>query len=74
MNEENKPGHYRDSEGVWQKDRRKASRRKDKAIINHHDRRSAGRRKSDREFDERESREAIADALDDLVEGKLDDD
>lgn len=73
MNQEAKPGYYLDNEGNWQKDRRKGSRRKKKIIINHHDRRNAGRRKSDLVFDDRESREAIADALEELGEGDSDD-
>jgi len=69
VNQEIKPGHYLDPEGNLQKERRKGSRRKKRAVINHHDRRMAGRRKSDQEFDERESREAIADALEELADG-----
>lgn len=69
MNEEIRPGYYRDREGNWQKDRRKGPRRKQKIIINHHDRRTAGRRKSDQAFEERESREAIADALEEFADG-----
>jgi len=67
VNDEIRPGYYQDHEGTWHKDRRKGPRRKQRAIINHHDRRTSGRRKSDREFEERESREAIADALEDLA-------
>ncbi len=69
VHDEVKPGYYLDPEGNLQKDRRKSSRRKKRVIVNHHDRRMAGRRKSDQEFDERESREAIADALEDLAAG-----
>lgn len=73
MNEEVRPGYYRDRNGNWQKDRRKGPRRKQKIIINHHDRRKTGRRKSDQAFEERESREAIADALEELEGGGGDD-
>lgn len=69
MNQDIQSGQYRDSKGNLQKERRKSPRRKKKAIINHHDRRMAGRRKSDQEFDARETRDAIADALEDLVDG-----
>ncbi len=69
MNEEAKPGQYLDPEGNPQKERRKGSRRKKRIIVNHHDRRTAGRRNSDQAFEERESREAIADALEDLTSG-----
>ena len=69
MNQEVKPGYYLDPEGNLQKERRKGSRRKKKIIVNHNDRRKSGRRKSDMEFEERESREAIADALEELADG-----
>ncbi len=72
MNQEVKPGFYLDPEGNLQKERRKSSRRKKKVIVNHHDRRTSGRRKSDLEFVERESREAIADALEELADGSGD--
>jgi len=73
VNQEVQPDHYIDPEGNQQQERRKSSRRKKRIIVNHHDRRMAGRRKSDQEFDERESREAIADALEDLAEGDRED-
>lgn len=71
MNQEAKPGHYLDPDGIQQPERRKGPRRKKRAIVNHHDRRTAGRRKSDQEFEARETREAIADALEDLEDGNL---
>lgn len=76
MTDENRPGYYRDAEGQWQGDRRKSDRRKN-VVMHHQDRRMGGRRKSDMEFQERDAKEQIADALSefsdphsDLAEGE----
>lgn len=62
--EQERPGYYRDANGVWQKDRRVTpDRRRLHHAFPHHDRRLMGRRKADLEFVERDHREMIEDAL-----------
>jgi hypothetical protein len=72
MSEEHRPGFYKDINGEWQPERRTGSRRSNRVVIHHHDRRSAGRRKSDQSFEEREARQAIADAIEDLANPESD--
>lgn len=70
MSKIEKPGHYRDHEGNWQKDRRSGTDRRATVTARQADerRRNAGRRKADLEFQEREHREMIEEALADFAE------
>ena len=68
MEEEIRPGYYRDHHGNWQKERRRQpDRRKDSIDIKYHDRRRLDRRKTDLEIMERESREEIEQALEEFA-------
>jgi hypothetical protein len=68
LEEETRPGYYKDKYGNWQKDRRRTPDRRKKHIpISHHDRRRMGRRKADREILERDTREMIEEALTDFA-------
>ncbi len=69
MSHEERPGYYKDKDGIWQKDRRKGGeRRRGRAGIEHHDRRALRRRKEDREILETDHLRMIEDALEDFAE------
>lgn len=69
MSDQIKPGFYRDHAGVWQPDRRSGADRRMTAGSHTEDRRkNAGRRKADLEFQEREHKAMIAEALADFAE------
>ena len=69
VNQEIRPGYYQDDAGEWQHDRRSGKdRRKSHGDKRHDDQRSFFRRKADRDFVEREAKQAIEDALDDFAE------
>lgn len=68
VNEEFRPGYYRDKEGNWQKERRGTpDRRRANDGFPHKDRRITGRRKADHEYLERSTKEMIADALEEFA-------
>ena len=68
MQEETRPGYYRDESGNWLKDRREApDRRTYSTKFKHHDRRLAGRRKADHEYQEKDARMQIDEALEDFA-------
>jgi hypothetical protein len=71
VNDELRPGFYRDKSGQWQKERRKSpERRKDGgSVFTHHDRRTLKRRKTDEEILERETKRQIEEAMEDLAAG-----
>jgi hypothetical protein len=73
VDEEIKPGYYKDENGVWRKDRRKTPDRRKKQTHNfgHHDRRTFYRRKADREILAREARAEIDDALEALEDNRI---
>jgi hypothetical protein len=69
MNDEVRPGFYKDSEGVWRVDRRTSSdrrRRQEIPFKSLKDRRRRFRRKTDRVIEQREEQRAIDEALEDL--------
>lgn len=69
MDDETRPGFYRDADGVWQPDRRRAPDRRRRAVFyGHHDRRAYFRRKTDLAILDREAKLEINDALADLAE------
>ncbi|MCP4643205.1 MAG: hypothetical protein GY851_22345 [bacterium] len=64
MEEELRPGYYKDKDGNWQQDRRKESDRRARGSdFPHHDRRNLYRRITDRTIAEREARQEIEEAL-----------
>lgn len=68
MENETHPGHFRDKEGNWQKDRREQTdRRRSGANIPRHDRRLLYRRKTDAEIRDRDAKEQIEEALEDFA-------
>lgn len=70
MTEETRPGHYLDSFGQWQPDRRKTPDRRALAPLAHqhdHERRRVFRRKADREIFEKDHRAMIEEALQDFA-------
>lgn len=69
LDEEVRPGYYKDKNGIWQKDRRGGGvdRRKRHIAFNHHDRRQFYRRKTDEIILEREAKQEIDDALEDFA-------
>ncbi len=68
MGEEIRPGYYRDENGIWHKDRRKkTSRRECKGFFGFPDRRTFYRRKTDLEILEREAQADITDALSEIA-------
>jgi len=68
VEEEVRPGFYKDSEGRWRPDRRANDERRGRAgSFPHHDRRLHYRRKTDREIMEREARMQIEEALEDFA-------
>ena len=70
MEEEIRPGYYKDHNGIWQKDRRRGTDRRRKELsFSHHDRRTIGRRKADQDILERETRLQIDEALEDFAAG-----
>ena len=70
VEEEVRPGYYKDEFGNWQKDRRKGGpdRRLRGGSHADHERRKFFRRKADRELFERDHRQMIEDALEDFAE------
>ena len=69
MDEEVRPGYYKDENGVWRKDRRRAPDRRNRQLdFHHHDRRTYFRRKTDLIIKEREAKIEIEEALKDLEE------
>ncbi len=69
MDEEIRPGYYKDKDGVWQKDRRRQpDRRRRDVPFSHHDRRIMYRRKTDQAIMEREAKMQIEEALQDFAE------
>ena len=67
MDEEIRPGYYKDKDGNWQRDRRKApDRRKRRFPMPQNDRRSFYRRKTDREILERDAQDQIEEALEEF--------
>ena len=68
MDEEFRPGYYKDELGNWQKDRRKSPerRRRDLEYL-HRDRRTIYRRKTDQEILDQDQRQQIAEALEDFA-------
>lgn len=65
---EHRPGFYLDSEGVWQKERRKGGDRRRKSLgFHHHERRIMGRRRNDILEGDREARAQIEEAIEDFV-------
>lgn len=68
MEEEFRPGFYRDADGNWQKDRRRGGDRRNRGgAAPPHDRRRYYRRKTDLEILAREAREEIKEALEDFA-------
>lgn len=70
VNQENRPGYYRDRDGKWQKDRRKSASRRNRGaqLPMDHERRKHFRRKEDQEILERDHKPMINDALDEFAE------
>jgi hypothetical protein len=68
VEEELRPGFFRDKEGQWKPDRRASDDRRGRpGSFPHHDRRLHYRRKTDREIMEREARTQIEEALEDFA-------
>ncbi|HOE65555.1 MAG TPA: hypothetical protein PLO62_03430 [Candidatus Hydrogenedentes bacterium] len=69
MQDEIRPGYYKDANGEWQKDRRKVIDRRLKTVATHehHERRVLFRRKADRELFECDHRKMIEDALEEFA-------
>lgn len=68
MEEEIRPGYYKDKDGIWQKDRRKQPDRRNRDVpFLHHDRRAMYRRKTDRVIRERDAKMQIEEALKDFA-------
>jgi len=66
---ETRPGHFKDKEGNWQKERRKQpDRRRPGPSIPPHDRRLFYRRKTDAEIRDRDAKNQIEEALEDFTE------
>ena len=68
MNQEHRPGYYRDQNGKWQKDRRKTGRRNSAQMPMDHERRKFFRRKEDQELLERDHKPMIDAALEEFAE------
>lgn len=69
MEQESRPGYYKDIYGNWQKERRKMpDRRRLDGGPSHHERRVFFRRKADRELLEKNHRQMIQEALEDFAE------
>lgn len=69
MDEVIRPGYYLDNAGEWQAERRSGKdRRKLQPDKRHDDQRLSYRRKVDREFLDREAKQAIDDALEDFAQ------
>jgi len=69
VEEEARPGYYKDEDGVWQKERRREEdRRRRTTPITYHDRRTMKRRKTDHDILERETKIQIEEALEDFAE------
>jgi len=66
VEEEHRPGYYKDENGVWRKDRRMKERRNRQLEFHHNDRRVIYRRKTDREILDRETQTAIDEAITEL--------
>lgn len=67
VQEETRPGYYKDRWGHWQKDRRtQENRRGSRARSNEEERRRHIRRKSDQDLVDHEHREMIEEALEDF--------
>jgi hypothetical protein len=67
VEEEIRPGYYKDVNGDWQKDRRRTDRRATHIRFHHHDRRQYYRRKTDMHILEREAKHDIEDALENFA-------
>ncbi len=68
MENETRPGYFKDSDGNWQKERRKQTdRRCSRENIPRHDRRLLYRRKTDAEIRDRDAKEQIEEALEDFA-------
>ncbi|MBN2307671.1 MAG: hypothetical protein JXR94_01795 [Candidatus Hydrogenedentes bacterium] len=68
LEEEIRPGFYRDDQGEWKKDRRQApDRRSRDHVYSHDDRRQLFRRKTDREIADRDAKQQIEEALEDFA-------
>jgi hypothetical protein len=68
VTEEIKPGHFKDTNGEWQEERRSGRDRRSATMeFPHRDRRTMGRRKADMEFLERDTRQQIEEALEDFA-------
>lgn len=68
MEEESRPGYFKDENGVWQEDRRQQpDRRRRETPTVHHDRRKIYRRKTDLAIMERDAKLQIEEALKDFA-------